>query len=301
LVVTVRVPATSANLGPGFDLLGLALPLWNRLSLAEAERLEIHNHGPEALGLPTHERHMAYRAAVTLCESIGKPVPRWRMELDVNIPQSRGLGSSSAAIVAGLVAANAWYGSPLDTEALLSIATQIEGHPDNVGPALYGGVTAAFTQDNATRCLVLTRDVKMALIVAIPDFKLSTAEARRALPAQYGRSEVIENLASVTILTTVMVTGAVEWLPYGLHDRIHQPYRLPLIKGADAVIQAARAAGAWGAVISGAGPTLLAMAPPAVADEVAAAMTGAWHGVGVASRSLVFKELAPGASIEPPG
>jgi homoserine kinase len=300
-LVTVRVPATSANLGPDFDLLGLALPLYNRLTLAEAEALAIHNHGPEAAGLPTTERHMAYRAAVTLCESIGKPVPTWRMDVEVNIPQSRGLGSSSAAIVGGLVAANAWYGSPLDPEALLSIATQIEGHPDNVAPALYGGVTAAFTHDNATRCLPLAKAAPTALVVAIPDFKLSTAEARRALPTQYGRSDVIANLASVTILTTVMVSGAVEWLPYGLHDRIHQPYRLPLIKGADAVIQAARAAGAWGAVISGAGPTLLAMVPPAAALDVADAMTGAWREAGVASRSLVFTELAPGASIEPPG
>jgi homoserine kinase len=155
--------------------------------------------------------------------------------------------------------------------------------------------------ENSTRCLVLTREVPMALVLAVPDFKLSTAEARRALPGQYGRSDVVLNLSAVTILTTVMVTGAVEWLPYGLQDRIHQPYRLPLIKGAEAVTHAARAAGAWGAVISGAGPTLLAMAPPAVADAVAEAMTAAWHAEGVKSRSLVYKELASGASIEPPG
>ncbi|MDB5098868.1 MAG: thrB [Cyanobacteria bacterium RYN_339] len=300
-MVTARVPATSANLGPGFDLLGLALPLYNRLTLAEAERFEIVNHGPEAAGLPTHERHMAYRAAKALCECIGKPVPTWRLEMEVNIPQSRGLGSSSAAIVSGLVAANGWFGSPLDTEALLSIATQIEGHPDNVGPALYGGVTAAFTQDNVTRCLVLAKSAPTALVLAVPDFKLSTAEARRALPAQYGRSDVVANLASVTILTTVMLTGAVEWLPYGLNDRIHQPYRLPLIKGAEAVTHAARAAGAWGAVISGAGPTLLAMVPPTAAEAVAEAMTAAWRAEGVASRSLVFTALASGACIEPPG
>lgn len=296
-MVSVRVPATSANLGPGFDLLGLALPLYNELTLSDAPALEIVNHGPEAAGLPTDSSHLAYKAAAALCERLGKPVPAWRMEMQVNIPQARGLGSSSAAIVAGLVAANAWLGSPCGTDELLVVANELEGHPDNVAPALYGGVTAAFTHEGETRCLPLASKPPSALVVAIPDFQLSTAKARSVLPATYQRSDVIANLGYVTLLTTVMVTGKVEWLPYGLNDRIHQPYRLALVPGAEAVSAAARAAGAYGVVISGAGPTLLAFSPEGSADTVAAAMAQAWQTAGVASRTQVFPELAAGAGV----
>jgi homoserine kinase len=295
--VTVSVPATSANLGPGFDVLGLALPLYNQLTLGEADRLTISHTGPEAAGLPEDERHMAYKAAALLAQELGKPVPAWRMAMDVQIPQSRGLGSSSAAIVAGLVAANHWFGAPLDRQGILKLATRIEGHPDNVAPAIYGGVTAAFSDGDETFCLPLAEQAPCALVTASPDFKLSTAEARRALPAAYSRQDVIANLAAVTILTTVMVKGTLEWLPYGLKDRVHQPYRLSLMPGADAVEAAAIASGALGVVISGAGPTLLAFCPPERAPGVAAAMREAWEEMGIGCRTHEFEALAPGARL----
>jgi homoserine kinase len=297
---TVRVPATSANLGPGFDLLGLAVPFYNRVKVSPAATLDIINAGPESTGLPTDVSHLVQRSAEKLFNRLGAPIPTWRLELDVQIPQSRGMGSSSAAIVMGLVAANHWLGGPLDQSGILALATDIEGHPDNVGPAIYGGVTAAFTDGDKTHCLVLAQKPPCALVMAVPAFELSTAEARKALPPTYSRSDVVANLGHVTILTTVMLTGAVEWLPYGLQDRIHQPYRLPLVPGAEAVGEAARNAGAWGVVISGAGPTLLALAPGPMADEVANAMTVAWSAQGIASRTLVFHELAAGACVEPP-
>lgn len=296
--VTVTVPATSANLGPGFDVLGLALPLYNRLTLEAAPALTIVNAGPEAAGLPTDERHLAHRAAAALCAELGEPVPAWRMTMEVHIPQSRGLGSSSAAIVAGLTAANAWFGSPLDRRGLLKLATRLEGHPDNVAPALYGGVTAAFVQDGEAHCLSLNDQSPAALVVAVPAFKLSTHEARQALPAAYVRADVVANLAAVTVLTTVMLTGKLEWLPYGLKDRIHQPYRLSLIPGADAVEAAAMSAGALGVVISGAGPTLLAFCPPGRQHGVASAMQEAWEDMGTGCRTLTFERLATGASLD---
>jgi homoserine kinase len=295
---TVHVPATSANLGPGFDCLGLAVPFYNRLRVSAAPALTIRHSGPECAGLPGDQSHLVHRAAAMLCEAIGKPVPTWCLELDVQIPQSRGLGSSSAAIVAGLWAANAWFDEPLDRQGLLQLACKIEGHPDNVAPALYGGVTAAFTQDGVSRCLPLAAQAPCALVVGVPSFELATAESRRVLPERYARADTVSNLAAVTVLTTVMVTGKVEWLPYGLRDLIHQPYRLPLIPGAEAVRERAEAAGAYGVVISGAGPSLLAFCPAERRDAVAAAMVEGWAQAGVTSRALAFTELATGAWVE---
>lgn len=297
--LTIRVPATSANLGPGFDVLGLALPLYNTLTVEASDTLQIAHTGPEGQGLPTDARHLAHAAAAKLAAEIGRPMPTWRMTMDVQIPQSRGLGSSSAAIVAGLVAANHWFGEPLDLQGLLKLANRIEGHPDNVAPALYGGVTAAFADGEEAYCIPLNDQAPCALVTASPDFKLATAEARRVLPAAYARQDVVANLAAVTVLTTVMVKGTLEWLPYGLKDRIHQPYRLSLIPGADAVEAAAKDSGALGVVISGAGPTLLAFCPPERAHGVASAMAEAWEEMGLGCRTHTFETLASGARLVP--
>lgn len=297
-MITVTVPATSANLGPGFDVLGLALPFYNRLTLASADTLRFRHSGPEAGGLPEDSRHLAYRAAEMLCEAIGEPVPTWEFAMDVHVPQSRGLGSSSSAIVAGLMAANAWFGDRLTREELLTLATRLEGHPDNVAPALYGGVTAAWQRGETTQCLRLRDRVPASLVLAMPNFELSTSESRRALPDAYPRADVVANLAAVTILTTVMLTDAVECWADGLFDRLHQPYRLPLIPGAEDVAREARRAGAYGVVISGAGPTLLAFTPADRQAAVAQAMVAAWSAADVESRALTFDALAPGAWVE---
>lgn len=298
-MVAVQIPATSANLGPGFDVLGLALPLHNRITLAEADGLGVVHAGPYGEGLPADESHLSVRAARRLADLVGRDLPAWRWEIAVHIPPSRGMGSSSAAIVGGLVAANEAFGRPLDRPALLDLAAEIEGHPDNVAPALYGGVTAAFMEAGATTCIPLAARVPATLVAAVPDFKLSTAEARAVLPSAIPRADAIANIAAVTALTTVMLTGEVSWLPLGLRDRLHQPYRLPLVRGAQAVFDAAREAGAHGAVISGAGPTLLAFAPEAHATEVGRAMAAAWAQHGVAAAIHAFDRLAPGAGPVP--
>lgn len=298
-MVTVLVPATSANLGPGFDVLGLALPLHNRVTLAEADGLGIVHSGPYADGLPADASHLSVRAARVLADHVGRPLPAWRWEIEVAIPPSRGMGSSSAAIVGGLVAANEAFGRPLGQAALLDLAAGIEGHPDNVAPAIFGGVTAAFMDGATTTCIPLAAKAPATLVAAVPDFKLSTAEARAVLPASIPRADAIANIAHVTALTTVMLTGEVSWLPLGLRDRLHQPYRLPLVRGAQAVFDAARDAGAWGAVISGAGPTLLAFAPAEHAPGIGRAMAAAWADHGVTAAIHVFDRLAPGAGPAP--
>ena len=294
-MVTVRIPATSANLGPGFDVFGLALPHDNRITLHDAEAEAVVHHGPYAAGLPAGPEHLSLQAARRLAAEVGRPLPGWRWEVEVQVPPARGMGSSSAAIVGGLVAANEAFGRPLDRAALLRLAAQLEGHPDNVAPALYGGVTAAFMDGGRVDCLPLADRVPAVLVAAVPDFKLSTAEARAVLPAVVPRADAIANLAHVTALTTVMLTGEVSWWPLALRDRLHQPYRLPLVRGAEAVFAAAEAAGAYGTVISGAGPTLLAFAPPERAAAVAEAMGAAWTPHGVAAQVLLFDRLAAGA------
>lgn len=299
MVATVRVPATSANLGPGFDVLGLALPMWNTVAIAAAERTTITHTGPEAAGLPTGRGHLSLHAARTLAAELGRDLPDFAWTIDVVLPPSRGMGSSSAAIVGGLVATNEAFGRPLDREALLQLAARIEGHPDNVAPALYGGVTAAYMEDGRTTCIPITTYVPAALVLAVPDFRLSTNEARAVLPAAIPRADAIANIASVTALTTVMLTGEVSWWPLALRDRLHQPYRLMLIPGAEAVIAAAGEAGAWGTVISGAGPTLMAFAPARCAPDVGKAMAQAWQATGVNATIHVFEHLAEGAGPAP--
>jgi homoserine kinase len=200
--------------------------------------------------------------------------------------------------VAGLAGANAWLGAPLSVDDLLQLATEMEGHPDNVAPALYGGITAAFTEGGVTQCLSLGDTPPCSLVAAVPAFELSTAQARKALPDTYSRQDVVANLAAVTILTTVMLGGRIEWLRHGLRDRIHQPYRLALIPGAETVRTAAIEAGAWGVVISGAGPTLLAFCPAERQAAVEDAMTQAWRQSDISSRTLVFGRLSRGVQIE---
>ncbi|MEB3328409.1 MAG: homoserine kinase [Candidatus Sericytochromatia bacterium] len=296
----LRVPATSANLGPGFDVLGLALPLENHITLAPADRTTFVHTGPHAHGLPDDATHLSGVAARRLATELGRELPPWRWEIEVAIPPARGLGSSSAAIVAGLVAANEAFDRPLDRLGLLRLASELEGHPDNAAPALFGGVTAAHAAGEALWCLPLADRVPATLVAAVPDFSLSTAEARAALPPTVSRADAIANVAAVTALTTVMLHQDVSWWAAGLGDRLHQPWRLPLVRGATDVLAAARAAGAWGAVLSGAGPTLLAFVPPARAEAVAEAMGEAWRRHGVRPTVMPFPHLAAGAGLLPP-
>lgn len=291
----VRVPATSANLGPGFDVLGLALPLDNTIEIVPAERLSITHEGPFSDGLPGDDTHLSVRAASRLAAEVGASLPTWAWAIRVAIPPARGLGSSSAAVVGGLVIANEVLGRPLDRLGLLRLASELEGHPDNAAPALYGGVTAAHAVGDKVWCLPLADAVPACLVAAVPDFRLSTAEARAVLPATVARGDAIANLAAVTALTAVLVRQDPSWWPEALQDRLHQPWRLPLVPGAEEVFAAARSAGAHGTVISGAGPTLLAVCPPGVARAVADAMEQAWRSHGVTPMLHVFEGLGAGA------
>lgn len=283
--VSISVPATTANLGPGFDCIGAALTLYNefkftRLTSSDAG-VKITVSGIEADRVNTDDSNLAYQSFLKLYQHLNETPPAVEIEIKLAVPLARGLGSSATAIVGGLVGANQLAGSPLDKNEIMKIAIAIEGHPDNVVPAFIGGCRLAASSNNDWEICDIPWHGDIVPVVAIPDFELSTAEARRVLPTEYSRADAIFNIAHLGLLVRGLESNRGDWLRVALQDKIHQPYRQALIKGYDAVEKAALASGAYGMVISGAGPTLLALADAASAANVVTAMADAWQQEGV--------------------
>jgi homoserine kinase len=289
---TIRVPATTANIGPGFDCLGAALTLYNEFKftpLSIGESLHISVTGDEADRVSTDASNLVYQAFCKVFADLKQEPPAVKIEIQMDVPLARGLGSSATAIVGGLVGANVLAGSPLTQDKVMALAIALEGHPDNVVPALIGGCRLAasgIARDWEICELIWHSDI--IPIVAIPDFELSTTEARRVLPIDYSRADAIFNMAHLGLLMRGLETGNADWLKAALQDRIHQPYRQALIGGYDEMRSAAISAGAHGLVISGAGPTLLALSSWADADAVKTAMEATWTQQGI---SVVVKTL----------
>jgi len=286
--VTVTVPATTANLGPGFDCIGAALSLYNRFQFSRlepsaTEKLKITVTGQEAAKVKTDDSNLAYQAFIKLYGYLNQSPPPVAIHIDMQVPLARGLGSSATAIVGGLVGANELAGKPLSQVEVMQLAIELEGHPDNVVPALLGGCRLAASQvpGGSWEICDIPWHPNIVPVVAIPDFELSTAEARRVLPADYSRADAIFNAAHLGLLVRALETGNQNWLRCALQDKIHQPYRQSLIKGYEAVQQAALNAGAYGMVISGAGPTLLALTDVTSASAVEREMAAAWGEFGV--------------------
>jgi homoserine kinase len=302
--VTVTVPATTANLGPGFDCIGAALTLYNqfkftRLDLSPSWRgketgvVTIDVRGEEADRVDTSADNLLYKAFLNFYQHLGRTPPPVQIEIELGVPFARGLGSSATAIVGGLVGANQLAGELLDNVELMNLAIAMEGHPDNVVPALLGGCRLSASAEEAMEewevCDIPWHS-DIVPVVAIPNFELSTQEARRVLPSNYSRADAIFNIAHLGLLLRGLETGQGDWLRASLDDRIHQPYRQTLIPGYEAVRTAALALGAYGLVISGAGPTLLALANSASTQAVVAAMADAWKAKGITAqvRSLAL-------------
>ena len=300
--VSVTVPATTANIGPGFDCLGAALSLYNRFRFTAldgpAGTVTIGVSGLEAERVVTDSSNLAYKAFAYFYAQQGLAVPAVEIAIDLEVPLARGLGSSSTAIVGGLLGANALSRTPLAQAALVELAISLEGHPDNVVPALVGGCQLAVANDDGTSTLCpIPWHEDITPVVAIPDFELSTAEARRVLPATYSRADAIFNTAHLGLLLRGLESGRGDWLRVAMGDRIHQPYRQALIPGYEAVAQAATEAGAHGLVISGAGPTLLAIAPAQAAPQVCDAMASAWQRAGQSVKAHVLALDTQGAKV----
>jgi homoserine kinase len=294
--VHVRVPATTANLGSGFDIFGLALQLYNVFTLTSTPTPGWRVTLPPQARLPADERNLVFRAARALCLRVGKVPPGLHLSLEMGIPQSRGLGSSSSAIVGGLLAANALTGNTLGREALLAMAVAIEGHPDNVTPALMGGMTLSYSVETRQRYVALPFPADLTLVVAIPDFELSTAQARAVLPAQVKRADAIFNCSRTALLVQALHQRDYALLATAMDDRLHQPYRAPLVPGMAAAIEAGYAAGARGVALSGAGPTLLAIADTAP-DVVGQALQTAFAQQGVTCTIRLLQADTTGATM----
>lgn len=298
--ITVSVPATTANLGPGFDCIGAALTLHNKFKFTrlDAGGLIIHVTGAEAERVQTDESNLLYQAFAKFYQYIGQTPPSVKMEIELGVPLARGLGSSATAIVGGLVGANQLAGAPLSQLQVMKLAIAMEGHPDNVVPALLGGCRLAATSDNGWEICDVPWDNHVVPVVAIPDFELSTSEARRVLPTEVSRADAIFNTAHLGLLLRGLETGKGEWLRAALQDKLHQPYRQALIPGYDAVNAAAVQAGAYGMVISGAGPTLLALVDKLHSQAVEIAMLSAWQEAGITAMVRSLSLDTQGASYE---
>ena len=267
--VTVRVPATSANCGPGFDTLGLACNLYNYFTYELIEHgfsLSIEGEGSEKL--KASKNNLAFLSFYKAWDIIVGSKTGLSVTMTNNIPLSRGLGSSSTAIVAGLVAANCLSGNTLSKNEIVQLATEIEGHPDNVAPAILGGVTISYVDDGKAKSLKFVPLKPFKLVAIVPDMPLATSLARKAIPKAVPHQDAVFNTSRAALLVGAMLTGEYQYLGSGLCDRLHQPYRAHLIPGMEAAFKAAITAGAYNAIISGAGSTLMAYVPIDVSFDV---------------------------------
>ena len=283
--VRVRVPATSANLGPGFDALGLALALYNEVTIAEADGLVVSIEGEGSGRLDTGGDNVVARGARMAFEVAGRPFRGAAIHCVNRIPLSRGLGSSAAAWVGGLAGANALLGDPIDRQGLVALAARAEGHPDNVAAAVLGGLTVSCADGPAVAAVSLPVPPGLRFVVLVPELENATREARAVLPNDVPRADAVFNVQRVSLLLAAVASGRVDLLSTAMHDRLHQPYRLRLFPWMDAVAAGAREAGALGCILSGAGPSMLAVVPGA-ADAVARAMVETLGGAGLAGRAL---------------
>jgi homoserine kinase len=295
--VSVKVPATTANLGAGFDCIGAALSLYNQFTFTLAEGLQIVAQGAEAERVDLGSQNLAYQAFVKVFDRLQRPVPGIKLEIDLEVPLARGLGSSATAIVGGLLGGNGIAGFPLSPAEIMEMAIAMEGHPDNVVPALIGGCRLAASYGEKWEICDVPWHSAIVPVVVIPNFELSTAEARQVLPNTYSRADAVFNISHLALLMRGLETGNGQWVRAGLVDRIHQPYRQKLIKGYAEVEQASVAAGAYGMVISGAGPTLLALVDGSSASQVVQAMSEAWQIMGIEPIGQILQLDLVGAQI----
>jgi len=296
--VIVRVPATTANLGPGFDALGLALDLWNETEFSQGGRknLGVTIEGEGAESLPKDESNAIVGAALQLYKLVGKKASGLSIHCTNRIPLISGMGSSSAALLAGMLGANTLLGHPFRREEILTMATQLEGHPDNVVPAMLGGLVASAIRDGE----VVSRKLRvspMAITVVFPDFYFPTKAAREILPEYVLRQDAIFNLSRSVLVIKALEEGDLALLGEVMDDSLHQPYRLPLIPGALEAMRAARKAGANGVALSGAGPSLIAFSGQPADARIGVVMKQAFEKAGLTARIFPLNISHSGASV----
>ena len=308
--VSVKVPATSANIGPGFDCLGLALPIYNTITIEETvlpgTGIEINVMSEEEVvdemifdNIPKDENSIVYKAVELLYNSIGQVPSELKINIQSQIPITRGLGSSAAVVVGGLIAANKLLGSPADETALLSIATEVEGHPDNVAPAILGGfVLSSQEADGSILCKKLNWPDEWDLTVCIPDFELSTNISRSVLPENVPISDAVFNAKHLAMLIEAVNTKDEKLMKEALKDKLHQPYREKLVPGMKEIIEALKHEdGILGCVLSGAGPSILVISHKYDVDKIKSTVKEIWEGQGIKTDVRTLKVEKQGAVI----
>ena len=308
--VTVKVPATSANIGPGFDCLGLALPIYNTITIEETvlpgTGIEINLMSENEIidemifdNIPKDENSIVYKAVEMLYNSIGQEPSELKINIQSQIPITRGLGSSASVVVGGLIAANKLLGSPADTTALLSIATEVEGHPDNVAPAILGGfVLSSQEQDGTIMTEKLNWPEEWDITVCIPDFELSTNIARSVLPESVPLQDAVFNAKHLAMFIQAINTKNIKLMKNALHDRLHQPYREKLIPGMKEIMEAFNHEdNVIGTVLSGAGPSMLVISYKYDLDKIKSTVRDIWESLSIKSDIRTLKIENNGAEI----
>ena len=295
----MRVPATTANMGPGFDCLGMALDVWNTVRVERHSgplRIEIAGEGADEL--PDDDTNLVYRCFSLLFEGAGEPPPNVKITCDNRIPLGRGLGSSSAAAVAGLVAANELRGEGLTPLELLELAARLEGHPDNAAPAIYGGCRiVARDEDGALLSAPVPVPDDLMAVVFVPDVPMPTNEARDLLPPEVPRADAVYNISRAALLVRALATDDLDHLDVATGDRLHQPARQAIFYPMRNIFRAARDAGALGVFLSGAGSSVLALTRGRE-YTIGYEMADIAHKSGVGGSIMVTRPTQKGAHVE---
>ncbi len=260
--VEVRAPATTANLGPGYDCLGMALDIWNRLTVStlpagSTPTVQVNGEGEGELAGDTD--NLTYRAMAFLYDEADTPIPPLELVCQNGIPLSRGMGSSAAAIAGGLVAANALLGEPFSANDLLEMAATIEGHPDNVAAAVHGGLRLVVMEDNQIYTAPIRIPADLQAVLFIPENRIATVDARRVLPSEISVADAVYNMSRAALLVAAMEGNRPEYLKIATQDRLHQPYRETIFPPMKVIFAAARDAGALGVFLSGSGSAIMAL------------------------------------------
>lgn len=256
-MIKITVPATSANLGSGFDSLGLALTMYNTIYLEEYDGIDIVSL--DDVEVPTDESNLIYSSAKRIYEILDKPFKGLKIRQKNDIPMARGLGSSSACLVGGLMGANALLGNALTKDELINLSAAIEGHPDNTTPAILGGLVTCAVDHGKVYSVSVPVDGHAKFVALIPPETLKTFHARSVLPQTVSRENSVFNLSRAALMTASLFSGRLENLKIATDDMLHQPFRMGLIKGADTAFRVAYETGAYGVYISGAGSTVMAI------------------------------------------
>ncbi|WP_213951137.1 MULTISPECIES: homoserine kinase [Tepidanaerobacter] len=293
-MIKIQVPATTANFGPGFDCLGASLGLYNYIEMGFSDEpiVEVRGEGKEEI--PTDETNLVYQAGLKVLELAGVD-KHLKIVLENNIPIARGLGSSAACIVGGLKAANRLVGDAFDNIELIRIATQMEGHPDNVVPATFGGFCLSMIHEGRIIYKTFPMPFWLQFVVCIPEFELKTEDARKILPKEIKFQDAVFNIGRVAMLVAAMARGDFTDMDIFCQDRLHQPYRSRLIPGMDEILATVRSKGAYAGFLSGSGPSVVCLSLRERSDALGEHMVEIFSKNGIKSSYKVLSPDSTGA------